>query len=193
MGHFKLLQGCLASKKRNAPSNLTSFTCHRRASSSAYLALVSTSTFQLPPSPTLMPGPRSATRDNLHISTYITQLSSPRTYQEVSTTSFFVIARRNGEEAICKREILNLKHQVLNNIKIQKPKIKMTNQKAKTLATPFLSLRGATTPKQSRGGDEIATPRQVGARNDTPVGENSRDTYQSGLLQIRYYVPRIPA
>jgi hypothetical protein len=32
--------------------------------------------------------------------------------------------------------------------------------------TPFLSLRGMIVPKQSLGGYEIATPRQVGARND---------------------------
>jgi len=50
-GHARL------GKKSNAPSNLTSVTCHRRASSSAYLAPTTASTFQLPPSPTSVSGP----------------------------------------------------------------------------------------------------------------------------------------
>ncbi len=56
------------SKQKNAPSNLTSFTCHRRASS-AYLAPATAGAFQLPPSPTLVAGPRLATRDTYHLST----------------------------------------------------------------------------------------------------------------------------
>ena len=39
---------------------------------------------------------------------------------------------------------------------------------------------------------EIATPRQVGARNDGPVGARIPGApYQSGLLQIRYHCARV--
>jgi hypothetical protein len=38
---------------------------------------------------------------------------------------------------------------------------------------------------------EIATPRQVGVRNDTPVGAGIPGApYQSSLLQVRYYFPQ---
>jgi hypothetical protein len=47
------------------------------ASSSAYLALTTASTFQLPPGPTLVPGPCSATRDIFNTSTSSGRLSSP--------------------------------------------------------------------------------------------------------------------
>lgn len=63
--------------KENAPSNLTSVTCRRQASSSAYLAPTTAGTFQLPPDPTSVPGPRLATRDILYLSTPIGRLSSP--------------------------------------------------------------------------------------------------------------------
>jgi hypothetical protein len=75
------------SEKKNAPSYLTSFTCHHRASSSAYPAPLIASTLQLPPSPTRLPGPCLATRDNVNTSTYTGQLSTPHTYQDVSTGS----------------------------------------------------------------------------------------------------------
>ena len=73
--------------KRNAPSNLTWFTSYHLARPSAYLVPITAGTFQLPPSPTLAPGPRLATRDNLNASTYVDRLSSPHTYQDVSTGS----------------------------------------------------------------------------------------------------------
>jgi len=49
LGHFKLRQGRLASKKSDIPSNLTSFTCYRPVWPSAYLVLATTCTFQLSP------------------------------------------------------------------------------------------------------------------------------------------------
>jgi hypothetical protein len=87
IGSLQTATRMLSQQKTDAPSNLTSYTSYRRASSSAYLAPVTTNAFQLPPSPILVPGPRLATRDKLNISTYIDQLSSPYTYQDVSTRS----------------------------------------------------------------------------------------------------------
>ena len=62
---------------KNAPSNLTSFTSHHRLSPLVCLVLVAASTLRPLPNPTLVVGPRLATRDNLYASTYIGQLSSP--------------------------------------------------------------------------------------------------------------------
>jgi len=60
-----------SSQKKECPSDLAFFTCYRRALSSAYLAPLAASTFQLPPGPTHVSGFCLATRDNLNSSTYI--------------------------------------------------------------------------------------------------------------------------
>jgi hypothetical protein len=63
MDPLELGRGDSASKKQNAPSNLTSFACLHPTVALAYLVLAATTTFQLVPGRTSVSGPRLATRD----------------------------------------------------------------------------------------------------------------------------------